>query len=327
MKALLSILVAIVALLEFSTPLNALAANQLDQGLALFLPLTQDLQDHSPAKLEIQNIGNVRIEKEGAFFGGRRDWLQAPHIALNDRPFAVAVWIREISDEHMVGLLEQFDRNQGRRHFSLMLRDNQPYFWIYDRNMISPLNVSRDKEWTHLVFQYTGKELQIWINGRLICSEESPSYLGDHGVTAIGKMPRWTNTSGKDFVGYMRDFRIYQRILSPEEISELGGLTKPAQTSIATASAPNLSADAIKSRDAMLQFLPEDKSLPLLQIVARQVVINKRAGQIYTFQSSGYFDDWQPVATSTNQTGAVTYEFPNGQPTEVFRLKVEGFEP
>jgi len=81
---------------NLATPAGRLAAeaDELGKGLALYLPLTTDLKDHSPATLPIKVAGGVHLSAEGAVFGGE-DWLEAPHIALNDRPFAIAFWMRD----------------------------------------------------------------------------------------------------------------------------------------------------------------------------------------------------------------------------------------
>ena len=90
----------------------AAEAGELGKGLALYLPLTTDLKDHSPAALPIKVVGGVHLNAEGAVFGGK-DWLEAPHIALNGRPFAIAFWMRDTTDEQSVGLVEQIDPDKN----------------------------------------------------------------------------------------------------------------------------------------------------------------------------------------------------------------------
>ena len=325
-----AVVIATVTLIAF----NAVALAGLDSGLALHLPLTADLKDHSAARHPIHVVGKVRVEADGAFFGGRRDWLEAPHIVLNQRPFAIAVWIRETSGLPTIGLLEQFDLNRPLRHFSLMLRETRhPYLSFMGMDLFSTLNVSSN-EWVHLVFQYTGKEQQIWVNGRLLCSREGPPYEGDSGVTAIGKMPRWTNVPGKDFVGHLRDFRIYHRALDHQEIGNLAGLNQPIaqaanEASLAQPLIPPLGEREQATRKAMSQLLSPDPALPFLQIAGRQITVNGQVGQVYTLESSGNLQEWHPLVRMTNQTGRVVYEGPDQafSPMQFFRVKVESTSP
>jgi RNA polymerase sigma factor (sigma-70 family) len=101
-------------------------------------------------------------------------------------------------------------------------RENrQPYFGLYQQDQISPVGVPWEQEWMHIVFQHTGQFQQIWINGRLLASFRAEPYQGVSGVTAIGKAPRWANVPARDFVGHMRDVRIYHRQLEPAEIGLL----------------------------------------------------------------------------------------------------------
>lgn len=326
-------LVRMIAVISLFTS-NSLALAGLDSGLVLHLPLTTDFKDHSDASHVIHVVGKVRVETDGAFFGGRRDWLEAPHIPLNQRPFAIAVWIRETSGQPTIGLLEQFDLNRPLRHFSLMLRETRhPYLSFMGMDLFSTLNVSSN-EWVHLVFQYTGEEQQIWLNGRLLCSREGPPYEGDSGVTAIGKMPRWTNVPGKDFVGHLRDFRIYHRALDHQEIGTLAGLNQPiaraaTEANPAQSLIPPLGEREQATRKAMSQLLSADPALPFLQITGRQIIVNGQVGQVYTLESSGNLQEWYPLVRMTNQIGRAVYEDPDQpfSPMQFFRVKVENTSP
>ena len=159
---------ALLAGLALCSPDSLRAANKLDEGLALYLPLTTDLKDHSPAQLPINVQGNVHTDPEGAAFGGEDDWLIAPHIQFDHRPFAIAFWMKDATSEQSVGLVEQLDENTRLRHFHIVLRKASASlsFGFYPARFISPVSIPTDQEWVHLVFQYTGQYQQIWINGQ-----------------------------------------------------------------------------------------------------------------------------------------------------------------
>jgi Concanavalin A-like lectin/glucanases superfamily len=311
-------------------PLSLLAEAKLDQGLSLYLPFTMDLKDHSGANLPIKIKGQVRIDSEGAVFDGGNDWLIAPHIPLDHRPFAIAFWMRDETAEQSVGLVEQLDKNKHLRHFHIVLRkERQPFFSFYAARFISPLSIPTNQEWVHLVFQYTGKEQQIWMNGRLICTRQTDPYQGTNGPTTIGKIPRWTNVPGKNFKGHLRDFRIYGRDLDPGEIELLAsannaGLTL-ASASASTSNSPRLSVQAQASREAMAHLLATNPSVPFLEIGTQQLTINGQPGEVYLLESSGDLDNWGPLAHLTNLTGTVTYPLTNAaaERSQFFRVKVE----
>jgi len=299
-------------LLAFVWSLASLLADvptplRLEEGLALWLPLTQDLADHSGRNLHIEPVDGAVLDAEGAFLHGRRDWLEAPHVALHGRPFSITLWLRDETDEKTVGILEQFDRNRPKSHLHLMLRGNrQPYFGFYGADLFSPVGLPADREWVHLAFQYTGSHQEIWINGRMMCRREMTPYLGEQGVTAIGKAPRWANVPARDLAGHLRDLRIYQRALTNLEIGVLAGIrTPPAASSTTPAPGPTLSERASLGRQAFVRQLSEDAALPFIEIQTNGLVINGRSGQVYLVKRSGDFLRWEPVARLTNTTGRV----------------------
>lgn len=312
-------------------PRSTCAADKLSDGLALYLPLTTDLKDHSPAQLPIKVRGNVHAEPEGAVFSGEDDWLIAPHVSLDHHPFAIAFWMKDVTSEQSVGLVEQLDENTRLRHFHIVLRkERQPFFGFYPARFISPLSIPTDQEWVHMVFQYTGKYQQIWINGRLVCMRETPAYEGTKGATTIGKLPRWTNVPGKNFKGRLRDFRIYDHELNHKEIALLAD-ARQSDSAFSSSSpdvifSPHLSPKTQASRMAMEHVLSTDVSLPFLEISDKQLVINGQAGQVYTLQAATDLNDWQSFGLATNQSGRLVYSLAGESATNrqrFFRVKVE----
>jgi hypothetical protein len=308
---------------------NTQAAGNLTDRLVLHLPLTEDLEDHSPLRQTVEIVGAVRIEPEGAWFGGRKDWLEAPFIALNDRPFAVAMWIKESARTRHVGLIEQYDLSQRGHHLHLMLRENrQPYFGLLSRDQISPVGVPWEQQWMHLVFQHTGEFQQIWINGRLVASFRAEPYHGTTGVTAIGKAPRWGNVPARDFVGHMRDVRIYQRRLEPDEIASLASAFQAGQpiasTTAADDRAPQSPGAMMALSPALAAMLPEDPSRPFLEIDGQQITINGRPGQVYVLESSTDLRNWVPLERGGSQTGTMVYQDPDRDSAmRFYRVRVE----
>ena len=311
----------------------------LEDGLLLYLPFTTDLRDHSPSNHPIKVVGDVRFEPEGAVFGGQ-DWLEAPHIPLNHRSFAFAFWMRDTTSEQSVGLVEQFDARGRRRHFHLVLRKNrQPLFGFYPGRLLSPLSVPASQEWVHLVFQYDGEEQGIWMNGRLIGARRILPYEGTNGVTTIGKIPRWRNVPGSNFQGYLRDFRVHARTLSMEEIQILAtprlevagnqtGVFGPALPG--NRNAPFISPLALASRQAVEAGLSADASLPFLEFEDGMIVINGRAGQVYSLVATEDFNQWSILGQLTNHTGRLEHELSDAEAfssKRFFRVRVEGFPP
>lgn len=255
----------------------AFAAETNPQALLLHLPLTNDFKDQSPQRYEVDTEGAVEIRDGSAWFGVGAKWIEAPHLALNARPFAVALHVRPVGHQHY-GLVEQRGGTVGSQHLHLMLRGRlQPYFGFLGHDLMSPVSIPTN-QWTHLVFQFDGTRQQIWMNGDLICEGRAPAYAGTSGATRLGRSPRWSNVAAQDFEGGVRDVRIYGRKLSFEEIARLNN---PAKTPASS-----------------------DAPVPLLSSKGNTLTIRGTVGEVYEVEVTGNLDGpWQRLATLTNIAG------------------------
>ncbi|MEI6234654.1 MAG: LamG domain-containing protein [Planctomycetota bacterium] len=202
-------------------PRQMLAA--IDDHLLLYLPFTSSLDDHSKHRLKLESSGSISVHDGCTHFPGD-SFLVYPHIDLQDRPFAFAVWIKPMGKVSGYGILEQVDGGPGK-HLHLLLRDiDKPYIGFYMNDLRSPQSVMGDTGWTHLALQFTGTHQQIWINGLLVVERNAEAYHGSRGETRIGKAPMWNNVPSQCFKGAMRDLRLYDRALTPTHIRLLAGL-------------------------------------------------------------------------------------------------------
>src|SRR6185295_1129484 len=99
-----------------------------DTGLLLYLPLAQDFRDHSPYHHPVTPTNRVEIKDGAAYFPGDESWLEAPYLALNDRAFAISLWVKLANSYPMFGLVEQQESTAYNHWMHLMLRGaRQPY--------------------------------------------------------------------------------------------------------------------------------------------------------------------------------------------------------
>jgi hypothetical protein len=219
-SAVVEICLIIAAVLVQGASLRA--SPQLERGLIVHLPFKGDLLDHAAKPHLVEVSGQVELREGAAWFAGQKDWLDLPFIALNDRPFAIAVWLKPAGTEPTYGVLEQWNSNTSGHILHLMIRNGlSPYLGFYVNDLVSPVGLSNAGTWQHVVFQYDGKYQQIWINGRFICRRAAEAYRGTAGKTSVGKSPSWSNVPAKNYFGWMSDFRIYDRVLAFEEIAAL----------------------------------------------------------------------------------------------------------
>lgn len=195
---------------------------ELKSHLLAHLPFAGSLNDQAPHALQVTARGPVVLDGDSAFFPGP-SYLELPHIDFRDRPFAIAMWIKPVAPVRNYGLLEQ---NEGppHKHLFLMLRSSdKPCVGFHSDDLTAVDSVPADV-WTHLVFQFTGAQQQIWMNGRQIASRTSDPYKGTAGATLIGKAPRWGSSDTQGYRGHMRDLRIYDSDLTELQIRALAGI-------------------------------------------------------------------------------------------------------
>ena len=263
----------------------------LSRGLVVHLPLRDDLRDHSAKAHRVEVSGIVELKDGAAWFPGKEDWLELPFIALNDRPYAIAVWVKPVGDSPSYGLLAQYDRSEPNHHFHLMIRDGlRPWLGHYVNDLISPVSLSNSGAWQHLVFQYVDGRQQIWINGRLIGERVAKAYRGESGATCLGKNPNWRNVPARSFTGWMSDFRIYDRALAFEEIAVLAGARPDPIAKPAPAPAPQLAGSVAPTGAS---------AVPLFSIDAGAMVLRGTAGEEYVVEVSADLVKWETLDTVT----------------------------
>ena len=271
----------------------AALALDLQRGILVHLPLKDDLLDHSSKPFAVENSGLVEIRDGAAWFAGKEDWLELPFVPLNGRAFAISVWLKPTGDFPTYGIVEQYDRNERSRIFHLMIRNGlRPWMGFYMNDVVSPVSLSNQGAWQHLVVQFTGASQQIWINGRLVCERAAAPYLGTSGKTCIGKNPGWNNVPAKDYVGWMSDFRIYERALDFGEIGALATmLPAPIAPLASAAPAPQQPAGSVAPAGA--------SDVPLLSIAGQNMKLRGKPGQDYLVEVSEDLIAWTPLDTVT----------------------------
>lgn len=288
-------------------------AADLSSGLLFHLPLRTDLRDHSPRQLPVGVTNQVEIREGAAWFSGKNSWLELPHLAIHRRVFSFSLWLKVSGQHPMYGVIEQKDEDVQNSWLHIMLRGGrQPYLGFYINDAISPLPIGAG-EWAHLVFQFNGTHQLIWINGQLVCARRAEPYAGNRGATRIGRSPRWNNVPSRDFEGYLREVRAYDRVLSPEEIARLATPDSDmgAVRSVLPKAALALAGETAASVTGVTRestALAADVGVPFLSIEGNKLVVTGEANQVYEVQvSEDLLGNWQPLVVLTNRNGRVTY--------------------
>lgn len=195
----------------------------------LRLPLERDLNDAAGRAVVVRHRG-ITFRDGAAWFDGQDSELVLPAQPLARKPFAIAFWVKFDGEAAGWGLVAQKSANARNQQLHLVIRDHKPRLGFYGNDLQSSVAVVPGRDWTHLVFEYTGDEQRIWVNGRAAGNRTARPFLGTGGEFIIGRAPRWANVPALDFRGGLRDFRLYDRALDAREVATLfgGEATEPA---------------------------------------------------------------------------------------------------
>lgn len=190
--------------------------NKLSDGLVYHIPLVNDFENKVNADdqyyTEEVNIVQDPIKGSVACFNGRNSFLEFKNWNENIKELTLSVWIKPLEQNRPMGII-----GKGME-FSAKISKGELIFTtpgIKDHvtnKMKIPFN-----EWTHLSFVYIPQDyLYFYINGTLIDKIPASDYLHTGHDTIIG-----SNIWGEYFKGYMRDFLVWDRALSDEEINTI----------------------------------------------------------------------------------------------------------
>lgn len=81
----------------------------------------------------------------------------------------------------------------------------------------SPASLIPLNQWTFVAVQWTGSQARLFVNGNQVATYSVSGAGFDNVIINIG----FQDSGGREYRGSMDDFRIYNRALSPQEISQL----------------------------------------------------------------------------------------------------------
>ncbi|MDF3128765.1 LamG domain-containing protein [Kiritimatiellaeota bacterium B1221] len=220
---------------------NAIASESLDKGLTLHLSWNDSMEASTAAGIKtptkdqstqlVEGKSGKGVELTGSarlYYPGKDNFnIQEGTIAFWAK--RNASWKQEDEGFILVKAIAGKGWNQDSFYFSITPH-NQIRVWIWDHEkkqtlyMVSPVPAQANV-WYHLAATFTDGEVRIYVNG------EEGSYTGDGKGDPMMVMPSGDVKHlqiGSDynhaFEGVMDEFRVYNRVLSPEEIKALYNL-------------------------------------------------------------------------------------------------------
>lgn len=151
-------------------------------------------------------------------------YVSAGHVALKNRSFTIAAWLRTDEIGGTQTILSQKGMDQTGKTLALRLNGSGGLQFSFLRDDLTTAdNVFRPNTWHHVSFTFNSKTKQrrIYVDGDMKATgTASGVYLGASGPTVLGRMD--TLPQGSDYWrGLMDEVRIYDQVLPDSDIALL----------------------------------------------------------------------------------------------------------
>lgn len=205
----------------------------LSEGLVAYYPFDSGTEDvsgngHDGENHRANRERDVEGYRNGSYrFNNDKDHIRIPvDINIGAMPqVAMCAWVYPFNSRDQITVISNDDEGGDRKIFSVK-KDNKYVWAISDGKggFIGEVPVER-KEWVFLVANYdeTSKYASIYVDGHKTLGKTAMD-MGS-AMTMIGSNAH----RNKDFEAIIDEVRIYNRLLSPQEIDSLMALKNPVR--------------------------------------------------------------------------------------------------
>ena len=187
-----------------------------NQGIANVMPIDSGVLYNNNGK-----IGGCY------FFNNNGSRIIFPYHLQNKNKFTIALWLKSPTNSFK-GCSFCFESN-GMWKFAtyngvLCVRDDSRTSYSAGSRYEYSLGSVTANTWTHLICSYDAGQVKIYRDGILLSTNQTDGTVMDDypgAVASIGADYTNLSTTGYYFNGYINDFRVYDYILSTQEIKEL----------------------------------------------------------------------------------------------------------
>jgi|694.fasta_scaffold00159_2 hypothetical protein len=164
-----------------------------------------------------------------AYFDNTNNFLSNSAINLNNTDYSIAFWVRLTgltNNSTQMFIVTQGNTNAIRNLLHIGWVSNTWYFALWADDCVSSTMdyTTVNNTWVHLVFTFDyisggNNVFKIFMNGTLIGSKNTTSG-NTNFATGTWRIGKPASTYG-GFTGYLDDFRIYNRVLTENEIMQI----------------------------------------------------------------------------------------------------------
>ncbi len=252
------------AILLFSSPRLLLGQSTISNGLAAYYPFDGNANDvsgnlrHALANGTPLAPDRFGVPDRAYRFDGATNYLTMPHSELfSSEDFSLSLWFNAAVYPDMRVHFNEAESlvSKGRNYFELHLgcppfadrgirflpRQDHGVSWIFDA-LSANFHTNR---WYQIVatWQGTSHSAHLYLNGRELVVKDSsgpadtldnalPARLGTRYNGPGADNPETPGNGGIPFQGMMDEVRIYDRVLSAAEVSELYAFEAPPELTV-----------------------------------------------------------------------------------------------
>jgi hypothetical protein len=215
--------------------ITSLATSPLNSGLVAWYPLDGNGTDqsttanHATVHGATPTADRLGVAGKALLFdgSGSNNYLEAPfNQAVSSHAFSYSIWAKPTATTTNYGSPITF-RNNGRGFNMYKMPNNTWSFWTGNGGWQKFHAQTISLNWTALAFTHDGTTGKCYQNGVLVVSSNKSYLPAQSGALKIGA---GTGNSGPTyfFKGALDEVRIWNRVLSAQEISSLYTMEKPA---------------------------------------------------------------------------------------------------
>jgi len=198
-------------------------------GLVAYYAFGGNANDSSPSKAHGTTSGSVTSINDrfgnansAYLFNGGAASVTAPntHLPTGNASRTLAVWAKATALDDYNCAANWGSSSTGMR-FGLSLKNGTPFFTAQKDDLLST-NGAIDNKWHLLVATYdnTNNQLTLYVDGANVATKVYSSDLSTTGdPLVIGQ--KVAPTGGENWYGMLDDVRVYNRVLTPNELDAL----------------------------------------------------------------------------------------------------------
>ncbi len=281
-----------------------------DDGLLLYYTFDDgNVTDSSGNNLDGVGYGTLKevpgVSGNAMYFSG--GYVQLPELDFSDKTaLTISVWTCALGDEKYARI-SSFGSSSNDSIDLLGNYNGGQYGSVYVVNGTSTLNNSSvlytKGAWTHLVLTYSddGKLLTLYQNGAQVAVKTvSGAQLSNLGLATNNLLGRCQKTGIGEYLGYVDEYRLYDRVLTQDEIQ---ALFRDGQSALVQSVMDHFSLaeeNGLSNLDAVLQ----DLTLPTASdAVASDAVLSYSSDNAAVLDNDGKIGDViEPTAVNLTVT-------------------------